>query len=222
MKAKIIVHNQVSLNGAYLGFNVDMEKYYKALNAYKPDLILTGSNTALQGIEMFNEIIPEEVEDDFRKPAIEKKDKRPYWVVPDSEGKLKDLLHVYRNSGYCKDIIVLISKNTSEEYKQYLHERHYDFVISGYLKVDLRSALDTVEERYKPKTIVTDCGSKLIKRLFKLGLIGQVSLIVSPVITRNKYAGLLTNLDIPRNIELKRTKIESLDDDLIHITYTVI
>jgi len=221
MKAKIIIHNQVSLNGAYLGFNVDMNKYYAALNAYKPDLILIGSNTALQAIDMFHETIPEEVEDDFRKPSIEKNDKRPYWVVPDSEGKLKDLLHIYRNSGYCKDIIVLISRNTSDEYKQYLHERHYDFIISGYLKVDLLSAIELVEERYKPKTIVTDCGGKLVRRLFKLNFVSQISLIVSPVITQNKYDGLFSNLDIPRNMKLTRTKVESLDDDLIHLTYIV-
>ena len=110
MKSKVILHNQVSLNGAFLGFEVNMEKYYSILNSFHPQYILIGSNTAKSGIETYYEQIPAEVPDDFRKPSIEKSDKRPYWVVPDSTGKLMGLLHTYRNAGYCKDIIVLISK----------------------------------------------------------------------------------------------------------------
>ena len=67
MKSKIIIHNQVSLNGAFLGFEVDMEKYYSIINSYHPKYILIGSNTAKSGIDMYYEETPVESPDDFRQ-----------------------------------------------------------------------------------------------------------------------------------------------------------
>jgi len=222
MKSTVILHNQVSLNGAFLGFEVDMEKYYSILNDFHPQYILIGSNTAKSGIETYYEKIPVESADDFRKPSIEKSDKRPYWVVPDSTGKLIGLLHTYRNAGYCKDIIVLISRNTSEEYKQYLHERHYDSVSAGYNKVDLAFCLQKLEEKYGPGTIVTDCGRILAKKILELNLVNEISLIISPHISRKKYEPLLNNLNIPSNLELKLDMVTKLDNGLVHLKYTCI
>lgn len=221
MKSKIILHNQVSLNGAFLGFNVDMENYYSILNGFHPNYILIGSNTAKAGIEDYYENIPVETPDDFRKPSIEKSDKRPYWVVPDSTGKLIGLLHTYRNAGYCKDIIVFISRNTPKEYKQYLHERHYDFFSEGYNKVDLESCLEKLELKYGPGTIVTDGGRNLAKRIFDLHLVGEISLIVSPVLTVKKYEPLLYKLNIPAHIHLHLDSVTELGKGLVHLKYTL-
>ena len=219
MKSDIIIHNQVSLNGAFLGFEVDMEKYYSILNGFHPKFILMGSNTAKSGIETYYENTPVESPDDFRKPAIEKSDSRPYWVVPDSTGKLLGLLHVYRNAGYCKDVIVLISRNTSKEYKQYLHERNYDFISEGYDKVDLEKCLNILESKHGTGTIVTDGGRQLVKKAFELFLVKEVSLIIAPLMTRRKYEPLLFNLNLPKNRELKLASVTELENGLIHLRY---
>ena len=221
MKSGIIIHNQISLNGAFLGFSVEMEKYYSILNAYKPSYILMGSNTARTGIDTYYESVPVEAPDDFRKPAIEKSDRRPYWVVPDSSGKLLGLLHVYRNAGYCKDVIVLISRNTPKEYKQYLHERNYDFISEGYNKVDLEACLKRLESKYGPGTIVTDGGRQLVKKVFELFLVREISLIISPLMTPKKYVPLLHNLNLPKNIILHLDAVKDLGDGLIHLKYTL-
>jgi 2,5-diamino-6-(ribosylamino)-4(3H)-pyrimidinone 5'-phosphate reductase len=220
MKSKIILHNQVSLNGAFLGFEVDMEKYYSILNSFHPKYILIGSNTAKAGIDTYYEEITVESPDDFRSPAIEKSDKRPYWVVPDSMCKLMGLLHIYRNAGYCKDIVVLISRNTPKEFKQYLHERHYDFFSEGFNKVDLETCLGKLEQKYGAGTIVTDGGRSLAKKLFDLHLVCEISLIVSPLLTRRKYEPLLYNLNIPDNIHLKLDSLKDLENGLVHLKYT--
>jgi len=221
MKSEIIIHNQVSLNGAFLGFEVDMEKYYSILNGFHPKYILMGSNTAKSGIETYYENTPVESPDDFRKPAIEKSDKRPYWVVPDSTGKLMGLLHVYRNAGYCKDIIVLISRNTPKQYKQYLHERNYDFISEGYDKVDLESCINKLEAKYGSGTIVTDGGRQLVKKVFELFLVKEISLIIAPLLTRKKYEPLLYNLNLPKNTVLKLDSFTNLDDGLVHLKYVL-
>ena len=222
MKSKIILHNQVSLNGAFRGFNVDMGNYYSILNGFHPNYILIGSNTAKSGIVDYYETIPAETPDDFRKPSIEKTDTRPYWVVPDSTGKLIGLLHAYRNAGYCKDIIVFISRNTPKEYKQYLHERHYDFFSEGYNKVDLESCLEKLEHSYGPGTIVTDGGRNLAKRIFDLHLVHEISLIVSPVLTEKKYEPLLYRLNIPTHIALNLDSVTDLGKGLVHLKYSII
>jgi 2,5-diamino-6-(ribosylamino)-4(3H)-pyrimidinone 5'-phosphate reductase len=222
MKSKIIVHNQVSLNGAFLGFDVDLDKYYSILNGFHPKYILIGSNTAKKGVDTYYEEIPIESPDDFRKPVVEKSDKRPYWVVPDSTGKMMGLLHTYRNAGYCKDIIVLISRNTSETYKQYLYERHYDFISEGYNKVDIVPCLERLEEKYGAGTIVTDAGRALVRQLFELDLIREISLIITPLLSGKKFDALLTNLGIPRKVHLRLDSVEQLGDGLIHLKYTFI
>jgi 2,5-diamino-6-(ribosylamino)-4(3H)-pyrimidinone 5'-phosphate reductase len=220
MKSNIVLHNQVSVNGAFLGFEVDLEQYYAILNSYHPKYILIGSNTAKSGIDTYYEKTPVESADDFRSPSIEKTDKRPYWVVPDSTGKLLGLLHVYRNAGYCKDIIVMISKNTPKEYKQYLHERHYDFFSEGYNKVDMEKCLERLEKKYGAGNIVTDGGRNLAKRLFDLHLICEISLIVSPLLTKKKYEPLLYNLSIPDNMAMVLESVKKLDKGLVHLKYT--
>lgn len=221
MESHIILHNQVSLNGAFLGFEVNMDKYYSILSRLQPGFILMGSNTARSGIETYYENIPVESSDDFRKPAIQDTDKRPYWVVPDSTGKLMGYLHVYRNAGYCKDVIVFISRNTPESYKQYLHERNYEYFSYGYNKVDLGQCLNKLENLYGPGKIVTDCGRSLAKKLFDLHMIKEISLIISPLLTGKEFIPLMYNLTITDNINLNLESVRDLDNGLIHLKYTV-
>ena len=49
-----------------------------------------------------------------------------YWVIPDTRGVLKGLLHVLRRFEYCRDVIILVSERTGADYVAYLDERDYD------------------------------------------------------------------------------------------------
>jgi len=73
--------------------------------------------------------IPVEVKADFSKPNINKKSNKPYWIIPDSQGILINLFHVFRKSGYCKDLIILVSDKTPNMYLEYLKERNYDYIV---------------------------------------------------------------------------------------------
>jgi 2,5-diamino-6-(ribosylamino)-4(3H)-pyrimidinone 5'-phosphate reductase len=213
---KMIMHNQVSLNGAISGFQIDAGAYYKIVNDFKPEMYLVGSNTALSGIKLFSKGMAKEGEKDFRKPADVSGDQRPYWVIPDSEGKLEKLLHIFRNYEHCRDVIILATVETPASYLAYLKERNYTTIIAGEIKVDFQKAFKKLQERYNFDTVLTDSGGALSSVLFNKGLIDQLSLIVSPLLTDNKNPKLFRELKLgKRVISLKPIEVKILENNNI-------
>ena len=68
MTAKLVMHNQVSLDGAITGFEVNLELHYRLVAGYAPGLMLVGSVTAQTGIETFAGPVPREEDADRRRP----------------------------------------------------------------------------------------------------------------------------------------------------------
>ena len=99
-------------------------------------------------------------------PALDA-DRRPWWVIPDSTGRLKGLLHVLRRAGFCRDVIVLIAASTPEAYRCYLTERDYRCHQLGERQVDLRRALSLLATAYGVQRVVTDCGPALNSALVR-------------------------------------------------------
>ena len=117
MLPNIILHNSISVDGSLTDFNANMELHYQIGGKYKPDVHLIGSNTIKVGIETYGNATLEE-KDDFFKPL--RNEKLPYWVIIDTKGILQNLLHEIRKFEFCKDVVILISKNTPNEYIEYL------------------------------------------------------------------------------------------------------
>ena len=109
----IIIHNSISLDGSLINFEVNMYLHYKIAGKFKPDAHLIGSNTIKTGIELYGNA-PQEERGDFKKSYRDIK--RPYWVIPDTKGTLKGLLHEVRRFEFCKDVFIFISKRTSKNY----------------------------------------------------------------------------------------------------------
>ena len=105
---KTIMHNSVSLDGSFINFDVDMGLHYQLASRFEADAHLIGSDTIRAGIELYGGNVPSENESDFVKPQRGKG--LPYWVIVDSKGKTKGLLHTCRRFEFCKDVIVLISR----------------------------------------------------------------------------------------------------------------
>jgi 2,5-diamino-6-(ribosylamino)-4(3H)-pyrimidinone 5'-phosphate reductase len=206
MLPRVIMHNTISLDGSIRDFELDIGLHYEIADRVKADAHLIGSETARTGIEMFTEKIPEEEQADFVKPHVKTDDTRPFWVISDSKGKLKGLLHVYRRSCYCKDVIMLIASKTPEDYVNYLKERNYDTIIAGDEHVNYREALEKLYERYSVRTVLTDNGGVLNGILLKEGLVGEVSLLISPVVVGKQSTSLFRTLEGKVNLELMRTE----------------
>ncbi len=211
MLPKVITHNAISLDGSMSGFHIDLGKYYEIARNFQPDAMLVGSVTAKTGVEMYGDGIPEESSSDFIKPPrITTGESRPYWVIPDSNGILQGRLHVYRRSGYCKDVIILLSEKSPESYAKYLLERNYETIITGHEEVDLARSLELLHEKYSCNTVLTDSGGTLNRVLLEKSLVDEISLLVSPILVDQKNPKLFRNLSLPNHhlsLELLETKM---------------
>jgi 2,5-diamino-6-(ribosylamino)-4(3H)-pyrimidinone 5'-phosphate reductase len=217
MLPKIIIHNSISLDGSLTKFEVNMELHYQIAGQYKPDAHLIGSNTIKAGIELYGNTSSEE-NTDFEKPK--RNDSYAYWVIPDTKGNLIGKLHEVRRFEFCRDIIILISKETSKKYIKFLEERNYDYHIIGNKQIDLEKALELLNNKYKIKTILTDTGKILGNFLINRGLVKEISLLIHPVIVGKRAYNMFSDID--SNIKLKLTKNEILDKGYIWTTYEIV
>ena len=80
MSDKLVMHNQISLDGAITGFEAKLELHYRLVAGYAPGLMLVGSVTAKTGIETFSGPVPQEEDADRRRPE-NPDDATPYWVI---------------------------------------------------------------------------------------------------------------------------------------------
>lgn len=220
MLPRVIMHNTVSLDGAINDFEIDIGLHYELAGKIRADAHLVGSETAKTGVETFTEKVPIEEPSDFTKPPIKLGDKRPYWVIPDSKGKLKGILHVYRRSCYCKDLIIIVTNQTPPDYIQYLKDRHYDVITAGIDSVNYRNALETLTARYKIRKVLVDSGGVLNGILLDQGLINEISLLISPVIADKQTQTLFRTVKNKVNLELIKT--ECLKGNHVRVVYKVL
>jgi 2,5-diamino-6-(ribosylamino)-4(3H)-pyrimidinone 5'-phosphate reductase len=175
---------------------------------------LIGSNTVKVGSELYGGPVPPEQKIDFTKP--ERSVTLPYWVIPDTKGILKGLLHTCRRFEFCRDVIVLLSEETPTEYVKHLEERNYDFHIIGKRHVDLKRAFKLLSENYEIQTILADTGRILGNLLLNQGLVSEISLLIHPVLVGTKSYNMFSGAS---NLKLKLCRNEILDDDYVWLVY---
>lgn len=217
MKPEIIIHNSVSLDGSMTGFMPDMELHYKIAGNYKPDAHLIGADTIISGNELFGEGIPAETPSDFEQPSRDPG--LPWWIIVDSRARLNGMLHTCRRFEFCRDIIVLLSETTSEDYISYLKERNYHFIKTGTSKVDIESALDLLAKNQGIEKIVTDTGSLLGNLLLNAGMVKEVSLLIHPLIVGPKSYPIFSYIN--KNMNLRLLKSESFENGCVWNVYAI-
>ena len=214
MLPKLILHNSVSLDGSLTNFMPNMELHYTLAGKYDADAHLIGSNTVKVGAELYGGPVPAEQESDFVKP--ERCATLPIWVIPDTKGALKGILHTCRRFEFCREVVVLISEETPEEYVEHLEERNYDYHVVGERHVDLKKALGLLSEKYGVKTVLADTGRILGNLLLNQGLVTEVSLLIHPVIVGTKSYNMFSDIN---NIKLKLLKSEVFEDNYVWLVY---
>ena len=181
-------------------------------------LTIIGSNTVKVGVELYEEGVPAEERKDFEKP--ERAQSLPLWVILDTAGALKGLLHTCRRFEYCRDVVVLVSEETPEDYLAHLRERNYAYHVVGKRYVDLKLALELLSEKYKAKTVLADTGRILSNLLLEQGLVSELSLLVHPVIVGKEKAYTMFG-NISKGISLKLLKQEALGKGYVWLVYKV-
>ena len=195
-----------------------MGLHYSIAGSYNPDAHLIGADTIIKGNEMFGEGIPDEVHTDFDQP--QRDDTLPWWVIVDSRGRLKGMLQTCRRFEYCRDVIVLISKNTSVDYITHLRKRNYKYIVSGSDKVDIKLALDMLTEQFSINRILTDTGRVLGNILINLKMVDEISLLINPVIVGEKCYPIFT--DVKETMNLNQKEFENYENGCTWISYKVL
>ncbi len=219
MLPKVVVYNSVSVDGAIKDFDVDIALHYEVAGGIGAQAMLVGSDTAKLGMEIFLKTIPTEEPSDFLKPTIKEGDNRPYWAIADSTGKLNGFLHIFRQSGYGKDVILLVSNTTPKDYLEYLEARHYDFLVAGNDHVDYKAALEELNKRYGIDTVATDTGGVLASLLIEEGLVDEVQLLIAPEIVGQKAVNLFRAFK--HNVKLELVSSETVKEKYVLLVYKI-
>jgi 2,5-diamino-6-(ribosylamino)-4(3H)-pyrimidinone 5'-phosphate reductase len=216
---RVILHNTISLDGSIKGFQVDINMHYSIASSLKVDAYLIGSKTILDA----SDEIPPEKGIENNKKHYEADDIRPFWVVVDSQSRLKGILHFYRQMEYIKDIIVLVSHNTPKDYIHYLKERNYPYIQTGHDKVDLFEGLRQLKKQYQIETILTDTGSTLNNLLLQKKLADEISVIIAPFIVPKSQPKIFIGLDMEeKQIKLESRDNQTLGNDYVWLRYKII
>jgi len=115
---------------------------------------------------------------------------------------------------------MLISNQTSLDYVDYLKERNYDYIVTGGEYVNYREALEQLYDNFNARTVLTDSGGVLTSILIKEGLVGEVSLLVSPVVVGKQATNLFRALEGKMNLEFVRS--ERIRTNHLLVVYRVI
>ena len=219
MLPKVILHNAVSLDGRIDWFTPDVEQFYALIPEWKEDATLAGSETIFNATEspFTDEGSQEEIKKEFDENL-------PLLVVPDSQGRMRNW-NYWRRQPYWRDIIVLCSLSTPENYIEFLDEKHIQYIVAGTNRVDLRAALEELYERFNVRVVRVDSGGVLNGVLLRSGLADEISLLVHPCLVGGaspksffKAADLTRKEDV---IHLKLKKFEVIKNNLFWLQYEV-
>jgi 2,5-diamino-6-(ribosylamino)-4(3H)-pyrimidinone 5'-phosphate reductase len=223
MLPKVILHTAMSLDGRITNFPADLELYYSLAALWNPDAILFGSETVLAACRQDPSMeVPKEHEEMFTPPEDAETDPRPLLVIADSRGRVR-CWDAIRKWPYMRGLLALCSSSTPQEYLGYLAEKQIGTIIAGKNRIDMRSALESLNARFGVNVVRVDSGGTLNSVLLNLGLVDEVSVLIHPYLAGGKPDPTIfdpLNAGIPvLQIPLKLHHSEVLDHGIIWARY---
>lgn len=225
MLPKVILYNATSIDGRITGFNADIELYYNIASKLDIDAVLMGSNTVLAGFEAKSGETREENLESIKNREKDPEDTRPYLIIPDSKGRIRIWNELFKLP-YLRDVIVLCSKTTPEEYLGFLKEKRIEYIIEGEDQVNLKMALDKLNLKYGIKSLRVDSGGILNGALLREGLANEFHVLIHPELVGGTKPDSIFNepnadsFDGVINLELK--EIEKLNNGIVWLRYKII
>ena len=211
MLPKIILHIGCSLDGRIDWLKFDNFVYYRVIQNWDVQGMLSGSNTMLAA-EMSEE-------DNISKLSDQ------YLIVVDSKGRINNWEVIKRQAYWNDHPIVLCSENTPKRYLDYLHALEIHPLVFGQGHVDLRSALEAVYDQFGVKVIRVDSGGILAGVLLREGLVDEVSTVISPQLTGGvSPKSIFVSQDLASYegvIDLELINNEVVDNHYVHLYYRV-
>jgi 2,5-diamino-6-(ribosylamino)-4(3H)-pyrimidinone 5'-phosphate reductase len=218
---RVILHNAVSVDGRIDWFSADIELFYELTSGWKEDATMAGSETLLKAYQDSTDQSDEEPE----IISTEKDDSKPLLVVPDSKGRIKNWRQLKREL-YWRDAVAFVSNSTPKEYLDYLKNEGVEYIMAGENKVDFRTALEQLNEKYGVELVRVDSGGTLNGVLLREGLVDEVSILVHPSLVGGlKPQSMFRAPDLTSEegvIQLKMINIQKAKDDIVWLMYEVV
>lgn len=178
MLPEIFIHNEISLDGRIDWMTDDHGLYYETIYRWPVDAMLSGSQTMLDAVDLTSD--PSSPE--FVPAARNFKDPRQLLVVVDSRGQIENWPAI-RNQPYWRDVVVLCSTDTPQEYLNTLREQRIEYIVAGKKHVDLRGALAKLRTEFHVETMRVDSGGVLNGVLLRAGLVQGLKIVLNPCLT---------------------------------------
>lgn len=218
----ITIHNEMSLDGRFDWMLDDRGLYYETISRFQVDAMLSGSNTMLEALKNLNTSPPS---NKFQPAAKNFNDPRQLLAVVDSQGRI-DEWSILRDQPYWRDVVVLCSQTTPEDYLFRLRQQQIDFIVAGQNKVDLRSALAELRSDYRVFRLRVDSGGVLNGVLLRDNLVDEIAVIINPCLTggitpKTLFVAedLISRDDV---IRLSLMDIEELGEGYLWLAYRVV
>jgi len=220
MLPKVIIFDNISIDGRIDGFSIDYELYYHVANEWSLDAVLMSNNTLLKKFQLKHS----NEGTDCKVREVNEIDNRPLLVVPDSQGRIRiwdDVLETH----FFGDILVLCSRSTPQEYLDFLEEKYIKYMVIGYDEVNLGTALEELNLQFGVKNLRVESGGKLNGLLLRDDLVDEVCVLIYP----NLVGGIspdsiysAPDLNSKEGVlDLKLLKMEKLKNEIILLHYRV-
>lgn len=197
----VVGHVAVSLDGATTGFDVDIGRYYSLIPTWNEDVTLTGADTILAQEGALDEA-----------PMPGPKKGAPLLAVVDSRRRVKSWDKL-KGCGYWSGVVALRVDDRPDA-------RVTEIVTRG-RRVDLRVALGRLAEEHSAKVVRVDSGGALLGALLSEGLVGELSLLVHPVLTGRTTAQRWFGGQGGRARGLNLLAAERLESGLLWLRYEI-
>jgi 2,5-diamino-6-(ribosylamino)-4(3H)-pyrimidinone 5'-phosphate reductase len=223
MLPRVIIHNQVSVDGRFDWITPDLALFYGVAASFEEEATLAGSNTIVAGYPDETTWLGLGME--YDPPQRDRGGDLPLLVIPDSRGRIR-VWHLLREEQYWRDALALVSNATPREYLDYLEKLRVDYIVAGDDHVDMRAALEELNSRYGVKVVRADCGGTLNGVLLREGLVDEVSVLLSPCLvggTELRSIFIAPELaSAEETIDLRLQRMEKLDGDVVWLLYKVV
>ena len=228
VRPRVVVYNEVSIDGRVVGFDTDPSRYYRLGFRWRSDAILMGSTTALA----FGP--PEPVADQRRTlppperlpvvPGFESlvTEPRPLLVVPDSRGVVRSWIHALAQPWY-RDIVVLVTRSTPRRLPALPRPpRHRARSRPAATASTWPQPSTASRPRTACATVRTDGGGALNGALLAAGLVDEIAILLDPVVSSDPVGQRLVTLPHPAEpggIRLRLEDVERFDDGALLLRY---
>lgn len=210
MLPKVILYNSVSLNGRLDRFKINKKIYNEIKAQINFDAVMMDVNT----FEMSFNVSSKELDHKSSNPLI---------VVPDSDGNInwKNIVKISN----IKNILVLCSRSTSQEYLNYLEKSYINHMIIGYDDVNMATALEELNTQFGVKTILVQADGSLNGKLLRDDLVEEIYVLLHPTLVGgNSHDSIYLASDMNPDegiLDLRLLEMRRLDNELILLKYRI-